>query len=121
MRDRYVWQVLAVTLGFSVLLGVIAVLDAPPDWSQTPVAVPSASGNPSSGSTPTQVKPGYGPAYGMSPRVVDFDDRSDSPLRDPDGDAQPLPWQNCSHADPAHKKACEDTGQPGKAGKIHHC
>ena len=123
MQKNYVLQVLLVTLGFGVLLGLIAVVDVPRDWSQEPTAAAMppqrhASGDMTrSGQMANQATTGYV----MSPRVVDFDDRPDSPLRDATDEGQPLPWQHCHKADPAHNKACEDTGHPARAGKIAHC
>jgi hypothetical protein len=34
VRERYVLQVLLVTVGFGLLLGVFAVVETPKDWSQ---------------------------------------------------------------------------------------
>lgn len=138
MRDRYVTQVLLVTLGFGVLLGLIAVVDTPRDWSQQPTIaatpvqqdgrrLPEAERQsrslegPASGDLTSsgRMASHATPRYVMSPRVVDLDDRSDSPLDDSSDQIQALPWQNCDHA--GHKKACEDAGPSTKTGKIHHC
>ena len=114
MQKNYVLQVLVVTLGFGVLLGLIAVVDAPRDWSQEPTTVPSTSGNPvNSAPVPGQITP----SSVMSPRVVDFNDRADFPSDDSSNEIRTLPWQNCDHS--THKKACEDNGRPVKTGKIH--
>jgi hypothetical protein len=140
VRDRYVMQVLGVTLGFGVLLGLIAVVDTPRDWSQEPTvgttpvpqdghSLPTQAGN----STPLQIPAAGGsrpsermstrvaPRQAMSPRVVDFADKSDSPSDDSTDNPYTLPWHNCDHAGAAHQKACEDADPARKTGKMHHC
>src|SRR5262249_55662084 len=82
-----------------------------------PLQRKASSDRTSSGQIATQDAPGYV----MSPRVVDFADRSDSPSsNDPDGpDTRSL--ENCEHAGAWPKNACEDTPHSHKAGKIDHC
>jgi len=136
VRDRYVLQVLVVTLGFGVVLGLIAVVDAPRDWSQpTSAAMPvlqdghglaaqagnavSLQGSASPASTERLVGETR-PRYVMSPRVIDFADKADSPAGDSSDESQGLPWQHCWKPDSADTKSCEDATHT-KAGKLDHC
>jgi hypothetical protein len=117
VQKNYVLQVLLVTLGFSLVVGLIAVIDAPQDWSQPLTSAASPSGTPtSSGQTASQTSP----SHVMSPRVVDFADKADSPSDNTTDDPSSILWQECHRAGFNHDKACEDA-HSHKTGKIDHC
>jgi hypothetical protein len=117
VRDRYVLQVLLVTLGFGVLLGLIAVVDAPKDWSAEPIAVSTPSDAPARSE---RIANQATPSYQMSPRVVDFADKADFPSPDTADETRFLPWQNCGKAGAAHKKA-HHTGHHGPSADPTDC
>jgi hypothetical protein len=96
MRERYVLQVLLVTLGFGVLLAAIAVVDAPSDWSQQMPG--SAPGSRAAGeqlrSTST-----------ATPRAADFKDECEFPARLVLDCPQPEPHEACERTSPSHKES----------------
>jgi len=80
VRDRYVWQILLATLGCGLLLGAVAIVDTPNDWSQ-PVCDKRAK-----------------PAEAAL-RLADLKDDCDLPVRVAPGETERPGWQNCEKAD----------------------
>ena len=98
MRDRYVMQVLLVTLGFGVLLAMIAVVDAPRDWSQ-----------PVTGTLPEQAKSdpalSHAATTGATPRAADFKDECEFPARLIKDCPKPEPQEICEKSGASVKRA----------------
>jgi hypothetical protein len=97
MRERYVQQVLLVTLGFGVLLGVIAVIDTPADWSQQ---IPGSALGTRAGAEP---RPSKTMAADATPRDADFSDECAFPARIIRDCPQPEPQDACERT--SHKKS----------------
>ena len=97
MRDRYVWQVLLVTLGFGVLLALIAVVDAPKDWSQ-PIA---GAARASEAAQPARSKPAV--THAAEPHGTDFKDECEFPARLINNCPKPEPQEICERTTP-HKR-----------------
>jgi hypothetical protein len=73
VRERYVWQVLLVTLGFGVLLAVFAVVDTPRDAFQSLAAHPYVA------PTSDSIRGRPEGTLGRTTRFVDFSDECDLP------------------------------------------
>jgi len=99
VRDRYVSQVLLVALGFGVLLALIAVVDAPKDWSQ-PVA---GAARVSEAAQPAISKPAG--TKMAEPRGADFKDECEFPARLLHDCPQPEPQEICEKSGASVRKA----------------
>jgi len=115
MRDRYVLQVLLVTLGFGVLLAVIAVVDTPNDAFRPIAAAPYGVPGPSE-----QIRGNNAKSPQQAPTAVDFRDECNLFFRFATQTETP-PKQECDTSTSPHKKPHQGGHDGAKSGVADDC
>src|SRR5206468_11707855 len=113
--ESYVLQVVLVTLGFCVLLAVVAVVDTPNDAFQPMVAAPYVI------STPSKEIPGKDAKSGQpSPGLANFGDECDLFFRFAI-ETETSPKQECDTSTSPHKKGHQGSQHGAKTSTADDC